>query len=299
MRYDTGALLAAAAAGPFDNMTRLALVALAVVSTLCAAQVARAQSSQEPAEASPPAETSKPTTPRRLAIIVHRSNNVPAMAEKEVRGIFTVERRFWFGTEPLRLVIREKGQDVHAAFAERVLGKSVDALDAFYGKKRELWKDLKVAASDEEAKNLVKRDKGAVAYVWEDAVDASVRQVASIPLDVSPEEDSVDAGVARLTDTMDNLRDLWDQLQASLRSPGVPDEDLVKMAEAVASFCEDVHRRAPQAKDPPSKKMNRLAAQLMQETSKLPGLVSKRQQAIKAMGRIEKNTCMGCHREFR
>lgn len=274
-------------------MTRLALVALVVLSALCAAQVARAQSSPEPAEAS------KPATPRRLAIIVHRSNRVPAMAEKEVRGIFRVERRFWYGTSPLRLVIREKGQDVHTAFAERVLGKSVDALDAFYGHKRELWKDLKVAASDEEAKALVKRDKGAVAYVWEDAVDASVRQVASIPLDVSPEEDSVDAGVARLTDTMDNLRDLWDQLQASLRSPGVPDEDLVKMAEAVASFCEDVHRRAPQAKDPPSKKMNRLAAQLMRETSKLPGLVHKRQQAIKTMGRIEKNTCMGCHREFR
>ena len=272
------------------NRPVLALVAL---SLLCAASVARAQSSPEASAKEAPATT------RRLAIIVHRSNPVPSMAEKEVRGIFRVERRFWFGTTPLTLVIREKGQDVHAAFAQRVLGRSVDELDVFYGQKRELWKDLKVAASDAEAKALVKRDKSAVAYVWEDAVDASVRQVASIPLDLSPEADSVEAGVERLTDTMENLRDLWDQLQASLRSPGVPEEDLVKMASAVASFCEDVHRRAPQAKDPPSKKMNRLATQLMKETSTLPGLVSKREQAIKLMGKIEKNTCMGCHREFR
>lgn len=293
MSYETRTLRLAAAECPSNIMNRLTLVVLIALSALCAVPVARAQPSPEEVEKAPP------PTGKRLAIIVHPSNRVPSMAEKEVRGIFKVERRFWFGTTPLTLVIREKGQDVHTAFAQRVLGRSVDELDAFYRQKRELWTDLKVAASDAEAKALVKRDKGAVAYVWEDTVDASVRQVASIPLDLSPEEDSVEAGVERLTDTMGNLRDLWDQLQASLRSPGVPEEDLVKMASAVASFCEDVHRRAPQAKDPPSKKMNRLATQLMKETATLPGLVSKREQAIKFMGKVEKNTCMGCHREFR
>jgi hypothetical protein len=271
-------------------MVRFALVPLVALLAVSLALPARGQA--------PRKEDAAPAS-RRLAIIVHKANPVPAMAEKEVRGIFQVERRFWFGTSPLTLVIREKGPDVHAAFGRRVLGMSEEELAPFYAHKRELWKDLKVVATDEEAKALVKRDKSAVAYVWEESVDASVRQVASIPLDLSPEEDSVAAGVERLTDTMTNLRDLWDQLQASLRSPGVPDEDLVKMATAVASFCEDVHRRAPQAKDPPSKKMQKLATQLMQQTGKLPDLVPKRQQAIKLMGQIEKNTCMACHREFR
>lgn len=273
-------------------MNRPSLVALVALFAFCVAPMARAQSPEKSEGSTPPAA-------KRLAIIVHRSNQVPAMAEREVRGIFMVERRFWFGTTPLTLVVREKGQDVHAAFGKRVLSMGEDELDPFYARKRELWKDLKVATSDAEAKALVKKDKNAVAYIWEEAVDASVRQVASIPLDLAPEEDSVQAGVERLTDTMENLRDLWDQLQASLRSPGVPDEDVVKMATAVALFCEDVHRRAPKAKDPPSKKMQQLADQLMQETSKLPALVPKREQAIKFMGKIEKNTCMGCHRQFR
>lgn len=251
-----------------------------------------------PAQQEPAAEAEPPPA-RRLAIIVHRANQVPSMAEKEVRGIFQVERRFWFGTSPLVLVVQKKGSDTHEAFARRMLNASADELEPFYARKRELWKDLKEVASDAEAKALVKRDKRAVAYVWEESVDKSVRQVASIPLDVPPEQDSVDASVARLTDTMDNLRDLWDQLQASLRSPGVPDEDVVKMAVAVANFCEDVHRRAPMAKDPPSKRMNELATRLMAQTRKLPEAVLQRQKAIQLMGNIEKNTCMGCHRLFR
>lgn len=275
-------------------MLRLALASFVALLTLSFVALA-----EEPPSEQAKAPEPKPHTSKRLAIIVHRSNAVPSMAEKEVRGIFRVERRFWFGTTPLTIVIREKGQDVHEAFGKRVLGMSMDELEPFFARKREVWKDLKVVTTDAEAKALVKKDKNAVAYVWEEAVDSSVRQVASIPLDLAPEEDSVQAGIERLTDSMDNLRDLWDQLQASLRSPGVPDEDLEKMASAVASFCEDVHRRSPLAKDPPSKKMNRLAEQLMQETSKLPALVGKRQQALQLMGKIEKNTCMACHREFR
>jgi hypothetical protein len=233
----------------------------------------------------------RPTAPR-IAIIVNRRNPVPAMPEKELEGVFLLERRVWLGTSRITVVQRPRDTEIYRIFHQRILSQYFNELPDLYAERK---KSVKTVSSDADAVAAVVEDASAIAYVWEQSVTSAVRQVATVDLE-DPNAGMAPARTARL---MGTLRGLWDQLQSSLRNPRMPPDELVVIARAVAEESANTLSLVPRGKDESTLMFQKLAFQLRDQSRTLPGLVENRAEALARMADIEKKLCMECHRVFR
>lgn len=119
-----------------------------------------------------------------MAVVVHPTNPVGALALAEIRAVYAGDRRNWGSLGGLNasitVITREEGSGTRAAFEELVMAGRRIATSAL------------VQDSTGSVRQMVAADPAAIGYVSMGLVDASVKAVA---LDgVAPSEAAIDVG---------------------------------------------------------------------------------------------------------
>jgi ABC-type phosphate transport system substrate-binding protein len=121
-----------------------------------------------------------------IVVIVHPQRESRLDLE-ELARIYLKQRRHWPGGDAIVPVNREAGSPVRDAFAGAVLARTPQQLAVYWN--RQYFQGVlppATLASDEAVKLFVAREKRAIGYIRESALDSSVRAVLRVPESTPP-----------------------------------------------------------------------------------------------------------------
>ena len=125
--------------------------------------------------------------PKRIAVVVHPSNPIKSLKADELRRVFLREDTKWPNKWLITVLERDSADPIREQFSVRVLGRKP-------GELRDHWLKLKVTRGLEPPKmcrsalllkRYLARVEGAVGYLYEDEVDASVKVICVLEVKAS------------------------------------------------------------------------------------------------------------------
>lgn len=144
---------------------------------------------QEPAEAT----DSRPTEiePRRIAVVTHPDNPVDELTKAELGRLFLKKRTFWATGERCVPIDQPGSSDIRERFYREALELDQTELKRYWMQETMTGNARPPVTVDNAAvvKKYIEKLSGAVAYIWADEVDDSVKviRVRDVPAFADPE----------------------------------------------------------------------------------------------------------------